>query len=110
MDPQESQRQAMHMLAFMVPFLLIGWAIGLAIIIIPLWQICKKAGLSAPLSLLEIIPGLGHLIVLYVVAFSEWKVVPIAHQYGSLPPAPYPPPPPPPSFPSSGYPPQGPTA
>ena len=110
MDPQESQRQAMHMLAFMVPFLLVGWAIGLAIIIIPLWQICKKAGLSAPLALLEIIPGIGHLIVLYVVAFSQWKVVPIAQHYSTLPPTAYPPPPPPPSFPSSGYTPQGPTA
>jgi hypothetical protein len=107
MDPQESQRQAMHMLAFMVPFLLIGWAVGLAIIIIPLWQICKKAGLSAPLSLLEIVPGLGHLIVLYVVAFSEWKVVP-APQYGGFPPT-YPPPPPAPNFPPSSYSSQNPT-
>lgn len=109
MDPQESQRQAMHMLAIMVPFILIGWAIGLAIIIIPFWQIFKKSGMSGALSLLMAIP-LVNLVMLYVLAFSEWKVVPIAYQYGTLPPTPYPPPQPPPSFPSSGYPPQGPTA
>lgn len=109
MDPQESQRQAMHMLAFMVPFMLIAWAVGLAIIIIPFWQIFKKAGMSGALSLLMALP-LVNLVMIYVLAFSEWKVVPIAQQYGSLPPTSYPPPPPPPSFPSSGYPPQGPTA
>ena len=103
MDPQESQRQAMHMLAFMVPFLLIGWVIGLAIIIIPLWQICKKAGLSAPLSLLEIIPGIGHLIVLYVVAFSQWKVVPVAQLTAGYPPTAYPP-----AYPPAAYPPAAP--
>jgi hypothetical protein len=107
MDPQESQRQAMHMLAFMIPFMLIGWAIGLAIIIIPFWQIFKKAGMSAPLSLLMAVP-LVNIVMVYVLAFSEWKVVP-APQYGGLPPT-YPPPPPPPSFPSSGYSSQNPTA
>jgi hypothetical protein len=48
---------------------------GLAIVIIPFWFICKKAGFSPWLSLLNIIP-LGNLILIYVLAFSDWRVVP----------------------------------
>jgi hypothetical protein len=43
--------------------------------IIPFWQIFKKAGFAPALSLLIVIPGV-NLIVLYVVAFSDWKVGP----------------------------------
>jgi hypothetical protein len=92
----EMQAKAMHAFMLMVPIMLIGWAVVMAIIIIPLWQICKKAGLSGPLALLSIIP-FGILVVLYVVAFSQWRVVPIANTI-AYPPS-YPPPPayPPPS-------------
>ena len=48
----------------------------LAIIIVPFWFICKKAGFSPWLSLLNIVP-LGNLILIYVLAFAEWKVVPV---------------------------------
>jgi len=99
----EMQAKAMHAFMLMVPIFLIGWAVMMAVIIIPLWQICKKAGLSGPLSLLSIIP-LGILVVLYVVAFSQWKVAPATTTA-------YPPSyPPPPAYPPAGYPPQGPTA
>jgi hypothetical protein len=40
--------------------------------LIPYWVIFKKAGFSPALSLLTIIPVVG-LVVLYVVAFSEWR-------------------------------------
>jgi hypothetical protein len=40
--------------------------------IIPFWQIFKKAGFAPALSLLIVIP-LVNLIVLYVIAFSDWK-------------------------------------
>jgi len=57
----------------------------IAIMIIPLWVIWKKAGFSPWLSLLSIIPVV-HIIMLYVLAFSEWKVVPIAQPpYGQPP-------------------------
>ena len=49
--------------------------IVLAIIIVPFWFICKKAGFSPWLSLLNLVP-LGGLILIYVLAFAEWKVVP----------------------------------
>ena len=47
----------------------------LPIVVIPYWQIFKKAGFAPALSLLVLIP-LVNLIVLYVVAFSDWKVGP----------------------------------
>jgi hypothetical protein len=40
--------------------------------IIPYWVIFKKAGFAPALSLLIVIP-LVNLIVLYVIAFSDWK-------------------------------------
>ena len=44
----------------------------LPVVIIPYWKIFSKAGFSGWLSLLMLVP-LANLIVLYVVAFSEWK-------------------------------------
>jgi len=45
----------------------------LPIFVIPYWKIFSKAGFAGALSLLMIVP-LVNLIVLYVVAFSEWKM------------------------------------
>lgn len=78
----------------MVPAVLLGClvvgAIFMLIILIPFWFICKKAGLSPWLSLLWFVP-LGGLVLCYVLAFSEWKVVP-AQQMAYVPPMPpYPP-------------------
>ncbi len=47
----------------------------LPIFVIPYWKIFSKAGFAGALSLLMIIP-LVNLIVLYVIAFSEWKIKP----------------------------------
>jgi branched-subunit amino acid transport protein AzlD len=47
----------------------------LLIILIPFWFILKKAGFSPWLTLINIVP-LGTMILLYVLAFSDWKVVP----------------------------------
>ncbi len=85
---EQAQKIAMAMLAVM-PLIFI---IGLAIVLIPTWFICKKAGFSPWLSLLVIVP-FGGFILLYVLAFAEWKVVPFP-QMGNMPPPPYPPVPP----------------
>jgi len=67
------------------------------------WRICTKAGLAGALSLLILIPGIGHLILLCILAFSDWKVVPIPQNPYYAPPPNYPPPPPvPPMVGSSG--------
>ena len=54
-----------------------------AVVIVPYWQIFKKAGFPGPLGLLMIVP-LANVVVLYVVAFSRWKTVP---EPGVYPPA-----------------------
>jgi uncharacterized membrane protein YhaH (DUF805 family) len=72
------------------------------------WRIFSKAGMNGALSLLMFIPGIGPIIMICVLAFGEWMVVPVA-QTTTLPPPYYPPPsypPAPTSFPPS----QGPTA
>jgi hypothetical protein len=43
-----------------------------AVVLPPYWMIFKKAGYSPWLSLLTLVP-LAKYIVLWVVAFSEWK-------------------------------------
>ena len=48
-----------------VPFLLVFW-------VLPLWFICKKAGFSPWLTLLNCIP-LGNTVLLYLIAFADWK-------------------------------------
>jgi len=86
-DQAQFEHLAMALLAI-APMLIL---VGLAIIIIPVWFICKKAGFSPWLSLLCAVP-LGNLILLYVLAFAEWRVVP-APPVPYIPPAypPYPP-------------------
>jgi hypothetical protein len=83
---EQAQKIAMAMLAVM-PIIFI---VGFAIVIVPTWFICKKAGFSPWLSLLIIVP-FGGFILLYVLAFADWKVVPVA-QVAYVPPMPpYPP-------------------
>jgi len=38
------------------------------------WRIFAKAGFSGALSLLNLIPGVGHLICLIILAFSRWPI------------------------------------
>ncbi|HEY9126654.1 MAG TPA: hypothetical protein VIM62_05980 [Acidobacteriaceae bacterium] len=86
-DAEQIQKMALGIMAILPIFILVG----LAVVIIPVWFICKKAGFSPWLSLLCAVP-LGNLILLYVLAFSQWKVVP-APQAPYIPPSypPYPP-------------------
>jgi ABC-type transport system involved in cytochrome c biogenesis permease subunit len=68
----------LHMLTAMVGgIVLVPLVIMLVLVLIPYWFIWKKAGFSPWLSLLMFVP-LINLVMLYVLAFTEWKVVPIA--------------------------------
>lgn len=89
--------QVNGIIAAVIGFYLIFIVVIMAAIIIPFWFILKKAGFSPWLSLINIVP-FGTLILLYILAFAEWKVIP-APQIGWAPPPAYPPQPP--------YPPQG---
>lgn len=51
---------------------LIFFVVLIPVFLVPYWKIFSKAGFSGWLSLCMIIP-LVNLIVLYYVAFSDWK-------------------------------------
>src|ERR1035438_27866 len=86
-----------HALLAMAVFVPIVILVCLAIVIVPFWFILKKAGFSPWLSLLFMVP-LGNLVLYYMLAFGEWKVVP-APQPGWQPYPPQPPSPPQPPLP-----------
>jgi hypothetical protein len=86
-DPAAVQKMALAFLAI-IPIIII---VSLAVVMVPFWFILKKAGYSPWLCLLFIVP-LGNLVLYYLLAFGEWKVVPVA-QLGYPPQPPYPPPP-----------------
>ena len=79
-----------HMVLAMMAILPVIILVCLVIVILPFWFICKKAGFSPWLSLLNIIP-LGNLILIYVLAFSDWQVIPAPQALWQ---PPYPPQPP----------------
>ena len=86
---------AQHMQGFLAAFIGIYFVIYLiqaVMFIIPTWFISKKAGLSPWLSMLCLFPLTG-VILLYILAFADWKVVP-APQLAAWQPPPVPPQPP----------------
>ena len=97
MQQQPDAAQIQHYMMAMLPVLGLLIILGWALIIVPFWQIFKKSGMGGPLSLLMVLP-LVNIVMLYILAFSRWKVVP-APEYGMGYPPGYPPP---------GYPPQAP--
>ncbi len=70
-----------HMIMAMIAILPVIIAVSIAIVMLPCWLILKKAGFSPWLSLLCIFPSLGTLIVLYVLAFAEWRAKPAQMVY-----------------------------
>jgi hypothetical protein len=62
----------------------------IALYIFLYWRICTKAGLEGALALLLLIPGIGRLILLCILAFSDWKVVPVPQNPYYAPPTSYP--------------------
>jgi hypothetical protein len=85
-DPEQAKHIAMMFLAILPVIILVGYII----VIVPFWFICKKAGFSPWLSLINVIP-LGGIILVYVLAFAEWKVAPVPPPQMGYP---YPPAPP----------------
>ncbi len=86
-DPEVIRR----ILMTMIPVMMFFFLIAIIIVMIPCWMILKKAGFSPWLALLCILPSLGTLVLLYVLAFADWKVAPAAQNAYS---GAYPPPPP----------------
>jgi len=53
------------------------WAISLAIFVFVVychWRICSKAGYSGALSLLTLVPLIGSIILMLILAFGKWPI------------------------------------
>jgi hypothetical protein len=68
----------------LTPINLIFLLVCCVVLVVPYWQIFKKAGMPAPISLLMLVP-LVNVILLYVLAFSDWKVTPVPYPPQQLP-------------------------
>jgi hypothetical protein len=90
MDPNQVNHMAGAIAGMMGFFMLFGFAVT-AFFVFLFWRILTKAGLAGPLALLVLFPGIGWLIVVCILAFSDWRVTPLPPTYGGL--QPYPPPP-----------------
>ena len=55
---------------------LLGMVLLAALVIVPLFRIMKRAGLNPALSFLIVIPGLGYLAVIGILAFAQWPTEP----------------------------------
>ncbi len=64
-----------HALQALMVFLPLVILIGSLIVIVPYWMIFKKAGFPPFLGILMVVPGV-NIALLYVLAFSQWKVMP----------------------------------
>ena len=53
-------------------FLVIGHVILSLLLVIPTWRIFVRAGFSGALSLLHFVPVVGLLVILAILAFSDW--------------------------------------
>jgi hypothetical protein len=69
--------QAARIMAAVLPIIAVVTIMALIVFIVPFWFICKKAGFSPWLSMLNLLP-LGSLVLIYILAFAEWKTVPDA--------------------------------
>ncbi|HYM30751.1 MAG TPA: hypothetical protein VEU47_05595 [Candidatus Cybelea sp.] len=48
------------------------WVVVTALFVVPFWRIFERAGLAGPIALIGIIPGIGPLVLMAVLAFSRW--------------------------------------
>jgi hypothetical protein len=99
MDPNQTPEQVQHLMMAIIPTLILIGIILVAIVIVPIWRILTRFGLGGALSLLLLIPWLGPIILLYIAAFSPWRIdatlvtgpyPPPYPQYPPQPPAPGP--------------------
>ena len=100
MDQDQINHMTGAIMGMMGFLMLFGFAV-IAFFVFLYWRILTKAGLSGPLALLVLVPGIGPIIPVCILAFAEWRVVPAPNPYSGL--QPYPPPP-------ANYPPPAPTS
>jgi hypothetical protein len=79
-----------QMMSTLLPVMLLIGAIVTVFLVFCFWRIFTRAGMAGALSLLILLPGIGPLVVVCILAFGTWGVTPVPSQYGALPPT-YPP-------------------
>lgn len=80
MIPQQQQQMAGLMAGVGIAVLLV-WVLAYAFFIYLFWRIFTKAGMSGPLALISLFPGLGWIICLCILAFGQWRVAAIPPGY-----------------------------
>jgi len=66
----------------LTPVHVIGSFAFALVVMIPLWRICQRAGLPAALALIALVPYVGIIVVVAVLAFSRWTGVRSADRFG----------------------------
>ena len=51
---------------------MIAWLALVALFVVPMWRIFQRAGLNPAITLFWVVPVLGPVLVLLVLAFSTW--------------------------------------
>ena len=51
---------------------LVSWLVISALLVVPLWRIFNRVGMNPALSLLAVIPMVGLLAAVGVLAFGDW--------------------------------------
>ena len=77
MDTNQAQNYGALMAGMGGIFLIVVF-VFLAFIIFLFWRIFSKAGMSGALAFLLLIPAVGGFIVLCILAFGQWKVIPLS--------------------------------
>ena len=54
---------------------IVGFIVFVAVALFPLWKVFAKTGMSPWLSLLVLIPGLGGMICVIILAFARWPAL-----------------------------------
>jgi hypothetical protein len=74
MSDSQSQQLAGAFLAYFAIAMIFGLAI-FVLYIVCFWRIFSKAGFSGWMSLLSLIPGVGQLVIILILAFGEWPAL-----------------------------------
>ncbi len=51
----------------------VGWMVATVLWVIPTWRVLDRVGMTPALALLMVIPLVGGLIVLFLVAYGQWS-------------------------------------
>lgn len=90
---QDQQQKIAGVVAGMMGVIMLITLAVFAFMIFLYWRILARAGFAGPLAFLTLVPAIGPIIPLCILAFGEWKVAPVPAAPAYYPPQ-YPPQPP----------------